>query len=164
MRSGAAAILGRSVDVSGSYKYALAKIGGLIGLALLIGVVVGVGLLLLIIPGVIFAVFLSMSVPAFILERKGVTDSMSRSWNLVSGSWWNVLLVFVVASIIAGIVSAILLAIGGSSFLGYWILSSIAQIVTTPFVALVMVVLYVDLRIRREGLTAATLAAELDAP
>ena len=76
--------LGRPVDVNASYKYAFSRLGGLIGLALLIAIVVGVGFLLLIIPGIILAVFLAMAVPAFIIERKGVTESMSRSWQLVS--------------------------------------------------------------------------------
>ncbi len=162
-RGGAATLVGRPIDVTGSYKYAFSRLGGLIGLSLLVAVVVFVGFLLLFIPGVIFAVFLSMAVPAFIVERKGATDAMSRSWNLVSGSWWHVLATIVVAGILAGIVSGILTSIGGSTFIGYWLLSTVAQMITAPFVALVTVVLYVDLRARTEGLTATALGAELDA-
>jgi hypothetical protein len=102
-------------------------------------------------------------VPAFIIERRGVTDSISRSWNLVSGSWWHVFGVIIVAAIIAGIVNGILTAIGGSTFIGAWLLSAIAQIITAPFVALVSVVLYVDLRVRHESLDAGTLGRDLDA-
>ena len=162
-RGGAAATLGREVDVSASYRYAFSRIGGLIGLALLIGLIVGVGFILLIIPGIIFLVFLSVSVAAFIVERLGAVDSMKRSWRLVSGNWWHTLGVIVVASILAGIVNGILTAIGGSSFLGSWIFSSIAQIITAPWVALVYVLLYVDLRARHEGLSSAQLGTELDA-
>ena len=162
-RGAAGALLGREVDVSASYRYAFSRLGGLIGLALLVALIVGVGFILLIIPGIIFLVFLSMSVPAFIIERRGVTDSISRSWNLVSGSWWHVLGVIVVAAIIAGIVNGILTAIGGSTFIGAWLLSAIAQIITAPFVALVSVVLYVDLRVRHENLDAGTLGRDLDA-
>jgi Uncharacterised protein family (UPF0259) len=163
MRAGGSSLLGRPVDVSNSYRTAFSRLGGLIGLALLVAIVVGIGFILLIVPGLIFAVFLSMSVPAFVVERKGVTESMSRSWNLVSGSWWHVLGVIFVAAILAGVVNGILSAIGGNNFFLYWIFSAIGQILTAPFVALVSIVLYVDLRIRREGLTAETLATELDA-
>jgi hypothetical protein len=162
-RGGAAATLGREVDVSASYRYAFSRIGGLIGLALLIGLIVGIGFILLIIPGIIFLVFLSVSVAAFIVERLGAVDSMKRSWRLVSGNWWHTLGVIVVASILAGIVNGILTAIGGSSFIGSWIFSSIAQIITAPWVALVYVLLYVDLRARHEGLSSAQLGTELDA-
>src|SRR6478736_4797582 len=161
-RGGAAATLGREVDVSASYRYAFSRIGGLIGLALLIGLIVGVGFILLIIPGIIFLVFLSVSVAAFIVERLGVTDAMSRSWKLVSGSWWHTLAVIFVAAIIAGVINGILTAIGGNTFFGAWILSAIAQIITAPFVALLSVVLYVDLRARHESLNATTLATDLD--
>jgi Uncharacterised protein family (UPF0259) len=161
-RGAVAATLGREVDVSASYRYAFSRIGGLIGLALLIGLVVGVGFILFIIPGIILLVFLSVSVAAFIVERLGVTDSMSRSWKLVSGQWWHTLGVIVVTAIIAGIVNGIITAIGGSSFIGAWIFSSIAQIITGPFVGLVYVLLYIDLRARHEGLTAQQLGSELD--
>jgi len=161
-RGGASALIGREVDVSASYQYAFSRLGGLIGLALLIALVVGVGFILLIIPGIIFLVFLAVAVPAFIIERLGVTASMSRSWKLVSGSWWHVLGVIVVAGIIAGVINGILTAIGGHTFLGVWILSAIAQLITAPFVALVGIVLYVDLRARHEGLDSNTLATDLD--
>lgn len=162
-RGAAGSMLGREVDVKASYSYAFSRLLPLIGLAILIGLVVAGGLILLIIPGIIFAVFLSMAVPAFIIERLGVTASMSRSWNLVRNYWWHTLLVIVVAGIIAGVITRILGAIGGSSFIGVWITSAIGQIITAPFTALVAVVLYVDLRARHEGLTADQLGTELDA-
>jgi hypothetical protein len=162
-RGGAAATLGREVDVKASYGYAFSRIGGLIGLALLIGLVVGVGFILFVIPGIIFLVFLSVSVAAFIVERTGAVDSMKRSWRLVSGNWWHTFGVIIVAAILAGIVNGIVTAIGGSSFLGSWIFSSLAQIITAPYVALVYVLLYIDLRARHEGLSSSQLGSELDA-
>jgi len=161
-RGAAGALIGREVDVNASYRYAFSRLWGLIGLAILIALVVGVGFILLIIPGIIFLVFLAVSVPAFIIERLGVTESMSRSWKLVSGSWWHVLGVIVVAAIIAGVINGILTAIGGHTFFGVWIMSTIAQLITAPFVALVGVVLYVDLRARHESLDAGVLGTDLD--
>ena len=160
---GAGSLLGRPVDVGKSFGYAFSRLAGLIGLAFLIGAVVFVGFILLIVPGLILMVFLAMAVPAFVVERKGIGESMSRSWNLVSGSWWHTLGTILVAAILAGIVNSILGSIGGSSFIGSWIFGSIGQILTAPFTALVAIVLYVDLRVRREGLTAEKLASELDA-
>jgi len=162
-RGGAAATLGRDVDVNASYRYAFSRIGGLIGLALLIGLMVGIGFILFIIPGIIFLVFLSVSVVAFIIERLGAVDSMKRSWALVRGNWWHTLGVIIVTALLAGIVNGILTAIGGDSFLGSWIFSSIAQIITAPYVAVVYVLLYIDLRARHEGLSSSQLGTELDA-
>jgi hypothetical protein len=162
-RAGALATLGQPVDVDSSYRYAFSRLGGLIGLALLIALVVGVGFILLIIPGIIFLVFLAVAVPAFIVERLGVTGSMSRSWGLVRGQWWFTLLVIVVTALLTGVVSGILTAIGRGNFFLYWIMSSIAQIITAPFTALVLVLLYFDLRVRHEGLTGDQLRGQLDA-
>jgi hypothetical protein len=161
-RGAAGSLLGRPVDVKASYGYALSRLWGLIGLAILVGLVVGIGFVLFIIPGIIFLGFLAVATPAFVVERLGVTAAMSRSWNLVRGHWWHTLFVIAVAAIIAGVVGQVLGAIGGRSFFGVWITSAIAQIITAPFVALVGVVLYVDLRARREALTGDLLGAELD--
>jgi hypothetical protein len=160
---GASAILGRPVDVKASYEYAFSRLAGLVGLAFLIAIVVGIGFILLVIPGVIFMVFLAVAVPAFIVERLGATDAMSRSWKLVSGNWWFTLGVIVVAGIIAAVVNGILGAIGGNNFFVYWIFTAIGQLITAPFVALVSVILYLDLRVKHEGMTASQLGSELDA-
>jgi len=162
-RGGAAAVLGRPVDVEGSYRYAFSRLGGLIGLALLIALAVFLGFFVLIIGALIVGVFFAMAVPAFIIERSGAVDSMSRSWTLVRGHWWHTFGVIIVAGIIAGVVNGILTAIGGSNFFFSWIMSAIAQSITAPFVALVAVILYVDLRSRHEGLTADQLGSQLDA-
>jgi len=162
-RGGAAAVLGRPVDVDASYRYAFSRLGGLIGLALLIALAVFLGFFVLFIGALIVAVFFAVAVPVFIIERAGAVDSMSRSWKLVSGHWWHTFGVIVVAGIIASVVNSILTAIGGSNFLLSWIFSAIAQSITAPFVALVSVILYIDLRSRHEGLTAEQLGMQLDA-
>jgi hypothetical protein len=162
-RGGAAAVLGRPVDVESSYRYAFSRLGGLIGLAFLIALAVFIGFFFLIIGALIVGVFLAVAVPAFIVERTGATESMSRSWKLVSGQWWHTLVVIFVAGLIVGIINGILTAIGGSNFILSWIFSAIAQSITAPFAALVAVILYIDLRARHEGLTAAQLGSELDA-
>jgi L-cystine uptake protein TcyP (sodium:dicarboxylate symporter family) len=161
-RGAAGSLIGRAVDVGASYRYALSRLGGLIILALLYAIIVAVGFILLIIPGIIFGVFLAVAMPAFIVERKSASEALSRSWNLVSGSFWHTLGVIVVAFILAGIVNGVISALGGSTFIGSWLMSAVAQVITAPFVALVGVVLYVDLRVRREGLDAGTLQRELD--
>lgn len=161
-RGAAGALVGRAVDVAGSYRYAFSRLGGLLILSLLYGLIVAIGFILLIIPGIIFGVFLSMAVPTYIIERRTATDALSRSWNLVSGSFWHTLGVIVVAAILASVVNGVITTLGGNSFVGRWLLGAVAQIITAPFVALVGVVLYVDLRVRREGLDMSTLQRELD--
>jgi hypothetical protein len=149
------------INVGDSYRYAFKRIAGLLLVSILIALAVGVGLILLVIPGIIFAVFFSVAIPAFVIEDKRGTEALSRSWNLVKGSWWHVLGVIFVAGLIAAVVGGILGAIGGSNFFLSWVFGAIAQIITAPFVALVAVVLYLDLRARHEALGPDVLRDEL---
>jgi Membrane domain of glycerophosphoryl diester phosphodiesterase len=160
-RAAAAATVGDPVDVEASYRWGLRRLGGIFVVSVLAFLVILGGFILLVIPGVIFSVMLAVCIPAFVVEGKEGTEALSRSWQLVKGNFWHVLFVIVVTGVLTGIVSSVLNSIGGGSFLGSWILGSIAWIVTAPFSALVSILLYVDLRARAERLTGDTLRAEL---
>jgi len=161
VRAGAQAVIGDPVDAEASYRYGFKRLGSVILIALLSGLIIFAGFLLLVIPGIIFAVFLSLAIPALVVENRRGTDALGRSWNLVSGSFWHVLGTIVVAGIITGVIGGIIGAIGGSNFFLSWVFNAIGQIITTPFAALVGVILYLDVRARRESLTAETLRGEI---
>jgi hypothetical protein len=163
LRAAAQATIGDPVDPEESYRFGFKRLGSVILLSLLVGLAILGGLILLVIPGLIFAVFLSVSIPVLIVENRRGTEAMSRSWNLVKGHFWHALGVILVAAIIAGVISSIIAAIGGDAWFMQWIFSSIGAILTAPFTALVSVLLYLDLRARSEALTADTLRAELAA-
>ena len=82
-------------------------------MSLLVGLAVAGGLILLVIPGLIFLIFLSVSVPVLIVENRRGPSAMSRSWNLVKGHFWHAVGVIIVAGIITGIVGGIIGSIGG---------------------------------------------------
>lgn len=161
LRGAAQATVGDPVDVEASYKWGLRRFGSVLLLAVLVGLVVVAGFILLVIPGIIFLVFFAVSEPALIVENRRGTEAMKRSWNLVRGHFWHALVVILVAAIITGLVSGIIGAIGGGNWFIRWIFTAIAQIITAPFTVLVTVLLYLDLRARKEALTADTLRAEL---
>jgi len=161
VRAGAQAVIGDPVDAEASYRYGFKRLGSVILIALLAGLIIFVGFLLLVIPGIIFAVFLSVAIPALVIENRRGTDALSRSWNLVKGSFWHVLGTFIVAAIITGLIGGLIGAIGGRNFFLSWVFTAIGQTITTPFTALVTVVLYLDLRARQESLSAETLRAEI---
>lgn len=129
---------------------------------------------------VLLYVRLALSTPALMLEttaaatgagrRSSIPDAMRRSAHLVRGSWWRVLGILLVAAVLAWIVQQVVavpltlltLVVGGLSTstgipttLGL-VLQGLGGIIgvtiTAPFTAGVVVLLYVDRRIRREGL------------
>jgi Membrane domain of glycerophosphoryl diester phosphodiesterase len=122
-----------------------------------------------------FSVKFRMAGPAVVLEREGPARSLARSWRLVKGSFWRVFGITLLAGLIVAVTSAILqipfsvlsALVGGSSpFFGGGTYAGgtalgviigaiggiIAGAVTRPIAAGVTVLLYVDMRMRREGL------------
>jgi glycerophosphoryl diester phosphodiesterase family protein len=162
-RASAQAVIGDPVDPEASYRYGFRRFGSVLLVSFLAGLIILVGIILLVIPGLIFAVFLAVAIPALVIENKRGTDALGRSWNLVKGSFWHVLGTVIVAGLIGGIVSSVIGAIGGDNWFLSWIFTSIGQIVVAPFNALVLVILYLDLRARQESLTADTLRREIAA-
>jgi hypothetical protein len=163
LRAAAQATIGDPVDPQESYRFGFKRLGSVILVSLLVGLAVAAGLILLVIPGLIFLIFLSVSVPVLIVENRRGRAALSRSWNLVKGHFWHAVGVIIVAGIITGIVGGIIGSIGGDVWVVRWIFSSIGTIITAPFTALVSVLLYLDLRSRSEALTADTLRTELAA-
>lgn len=160
-RAAGQATVGDPVDTDASYRWGFRHLGSVLLISLLAGLAIFVGLLLLVIPGIIIAVMLTVTIPALIFENKRGTEALSRSWNLVKGHFWHVLGTVIVAGIITGIISGIFGALGGSNWFLFWIFNSIGRIITVPYSALVAVILYLDLRARSEALTGDTVRAEL---
>ncbi len=161
IRAAAQATIGDPVDPEASYRYGFKRIGSVILVSLLVGLAVFGGLILLVIPGLIFAVFLCVAIPALIVENRRGTDAMSRSWNLVKGHFWHTVGVVVVAGLITGVIDGIISSIGGNAWFTRWVFTAIATVLTAPYSALVLVLLYLDLRARSESLTADALRSEL---
>lgn len=168
-------VMGRAVlgeDVSGreAWQRGRSLLLPLIGLVLLTSVLWLGGTVFFIVPGVFLYVVWSLAPAALMLERRGVIDSMRRSWRLVMGSWWRIFGILLLASIIAGAVGQLILApftVAGFAIDGFasqpgeglplatLLLTAlggiIATTITLPFSAGVIALLYVDQRMRREA-------------
>jgi hypothetical protein len=163
-RAAAGSVVGVTIDAESSYRYGLARLGSILLIGILTGLAVGIGFIFLVIPGLFLLVKFAVSIPALVVENKRGTQAMSRSFQLTGGHFWHVAGTVLLAAIITGIVSGILTAPFSSS--GWFIRAigaSIAQIVTAPFTALVAVLVYLDLRARKESLSSDGLRAELAA-
>jgi hypothetical protein len=160
-RASAQSTVGDPVDVGASYQFGFRKFGPVLVTSFVVALAVGIGFLLLFIPGVFFMGMFAVAIPVVVIEGKDVGAALSRSWELVKGNFWHALGTVVVAFVIAGVISAILGVFAGSNWFLGWIFGSIAAIITTPFTAMVTVLLYLDLRTRVENLTSSQLKSEL---
>lgn len=118
----------------------------LIALQIIVNVLIGVGLILLIVPGVIAALILIASVPAFVVEGLGVFDAMSRSAELTRGNRMRIL---AVGLIVLGIYIAVAL-IGALLVAATPVIGVLALIIVAvllyPYVSIITAVLYFRLR------------------
>jgi hypothetical protein len=140
--------------------------GALIGGLAAIGAIAGIVLTIW------FTIMFRMAGQAVVLEREGPARALARSWRLIRGSFWRVLGITLLAGLIVVVTAGVLqipfgllaaLAGGGNSLLpgtggnvaGILISAVggvVAGAVARPISAGVAVLLYVDLRMRREGL------------
>ncbi len=172
------AVLGQPVSLSAAWARVRPQIWKLLGLSVLVGICWVVASFACLLPGIWIYIALSVAAPALVLERSTVTGAMSRSWNLVKNNWWRLfgieLLARFITFVITGLITAaftflgIILGVGSvfsmssietsdtGSRIGQAVLSgiggTIAGAITYPFMAAVVVLLYVDLRMRKEGL------------
>jgi hypothetical protein len=134
-----------------------------------IAVLVAIPLVLTLVAALLYLyTALAFAPVAIVLERKSVMDAITRSFALVRNHFWRVLGIRLLASLVAGLVAgavAVPFSIAGQVTVlsadssGPVILaaaiaavgSAIGQIVTAPFTAGVVVLLYTDIRIRAEA-------------
>jgi hypothetical protein len=175
------ALLGGSV-LAGLLPAAGILVGLVVGLVVgllfngIAGAVAGIvlGVILLIFPGVYLWGMLALTTPAIVLERLGPLQGLRRSWQLVRPDFWRVwgirALAALIGSFLSGIIATpfatvgtiVLLAGGlngdpaGWRQLVFLVASAIGGIVAgsvvLPYQSGVIGLLYVDRRMRGEGL------------
>ncbi len=160
-RAAAGTFLGRDMDVHESYRFGLARFWSIVLVGLLAALAVAGGFLLLVIPGFIVLAHLVCTLPALVIENRRGREALRRSWNLVSGFGWPVFGTIIVAGILTGVLSSILTAPFGDNTLARAIGQSISSIVTMPYTALVGILIYLDLRVRKERYGPAELESDL---
>jgi membrane-anchored glycerophosphoryl diester phosphodiesterase (GDPDase) len=133
--------------------------------------VVGATILLLVIAGFTVGVRLAVSLPAVVVEGRSWRHALSRSWSLVSGHWGHVLgtlfLAFVVISLVGTLISVFIGSLVGMLAGDGWLAQTLVQAainaLTLSYFLTVWVLLYLDLRARKEPLDLDTLRADLQA-
>ena len=180
------AYLGEPVSWSGALRAVRPRFWRVIGASILKGLllsapvfaallVIGIGVAIQQ-PAIVILVFLALIVVVYliymrvalvpatvVLEDNGVGASLRRSWELTAGHARRVfgalalayLIVIALQLTVMGIVTVV------SNFAVGQIAANLASIVTYPIVAGVIVLMYYDLRIRKEGFDLEVMSADL---
>jgi hypothetical protein len=163
----------RRTSMTAALAFAMSRFLPLLVASFLVGVLVFIGTCLCCVPGIYFAVIYSFVGQVVVLERLGVGESLQRSQNLVTGFWWRVFgvlfLIGLVALAVQGVIAMCLafalpsekiIPVQGGGFrvevnpLNHVISSltgQLVQILFASYIAVCTTLLYLDLRIRKEG-------------
>ena len=171
--------LGKPFTIQSAYSQGVKRLGSVIGSSFLVGLavtipaiavgaclsVVRVGFLavLLVIP---IAIFLgtrwSLYSPAIVVDDIGAVAGLTRSWELTKDFFWRVFgtsflatLLTLLLTLLPGLFVRYILGLMGVPFrligVADVVVQQIALIFATPFAVAVRVLIYYDLRIRKEG-------------
>jgi hypothetical protein len=163
-RAVAAEVAGQDPSVEQSYRFGFHRLGSVLLVSVLVGLATIGGLILLIIPGIYIGIRLCVSIEALVIEGRRGTEAMGRSWGLVGGHWWHAFGTVVVGGLLTGSVNAVITApFGDTGWFVQAVAAAVATVVTLPYSALVGVLLYLDLRARKESLTMEALKTDLQA-
>lgn len=163
------ALIGLAILIVGALPGILIAVAGAGGAGVIVGVL---GVLAAGILAVYVLVLLSLATPVLVLEKSRVVESLRRSRMLVAGAWWRVTGITFLAGLLAALISGVItvpfsIAAGaGSVFSGHvtsdqfqftpllinGIGGLIAITITRPFSSGVLALLYIDRRMRAEGL------------
>lgn len=164
---------GNRVGVGKAIGYALSRFVPLFAVSLIFGLMYFVGIMLCCVPGFyVLATYLFVA-QVVTLERRGVGESLSRSAELADGYRWRVLGVFLLVSIIGAVCQGMVQQILGLILPGQQVIpgpngkmqfqinvlnmqivtaaSYLVGIVFNAYQAVCVTLLYLDLRIRKEG-------------
>jgi hypothetical protein len=111
------------------------------------------------IVGIPFAIYLAIKwilvTPVILFEGKSVSESLSRSSQLVKNNWWRILVYMIIIGILVMLISWIL---GLIPYIG----STIGTIITLPITVISTTLIYFTLRVEKEQYHPAQLKVDMD--
>jgi hypothetical protein len=165
------AYLGSRPDWRTSLAYVARRLHSIVWVSVLTYVLGFLALLALVVPGVYLFIAWTVAVPVLLTEDVRGMKALGRSRRLTRGFWWRTFAVVLLGSLLSGVIDAIVgtvvgavlftgesdLAIFTVDFLG----GTVGSVITTPLIAAFVVVLYIDLRVRKEGFDLQLLAERI---
>lgn len=153
MRLAREAYLDRTPDLADAFRSLSRVVVPLIVATILMSLILLLGLVLFIIPFFILLARFFAVRPAIVLEQAGINESFARSAKLSSDSKGHILATLMLAGLIVILVSmglGVIVSMMPNQVVAF-IVAVILALTLYPFLAIVEVLLYFDMRIRKEG-------------
>ncbi len=156
-------------NISKALNHGLKRFFPVLGVGLIITILMVIGAVIFVIPALIVTAVFAVSIPATVVEKTGVFQSLTRSSQLTKGQRWRVFGTMVIAGLVwavpiflisfflEGATKNLASADTISSIFDY-VINSIGS----AYFAIVIAVTYHKLRSAKEGLNSKELAAVFD--
>jgi hypothetical protein len=153
---------GRPFNIGQSLGVGFGRLVPVVCVALLSALFTGVAFILLFVPGLIVICMLYVAVPVCVIEKPGIFASLDRSAKLTKGSRWQIFGLIALVFIVGIIVQLGLKGVFG--IFGIWgeLLNFGFQVIATSFGAVLVAVVYHELRMTKEGIDIDNLANVFD--
>jgi len=188
------AYLGKTIAFGGSFSLGLKRYWSVWGANLLVGLAVGVPIglmvvcaatamadlswivIILALPVVVYlSTRWSLVMPAIVLENIGATDGLKRSWSLTDQFFWRVMgtsfaarLLTMLITMLPSYFAAYLFSLSDLPYEAVQVINlfieQVALLISLPFSQAVVVLIYYDLRVRKEGFDLEVLAGDSNTP
>jgi hypothetical protein len=175
--------LGREATIAGSWRYVLRRGLAYLATSLRVARNIFLGSILFIVPGILMAFFYFFVPQVMIVEERYRREATQRSRELAAGQWGRIFVVGVLTLVLSGgalalagalkhgLASVFPFLVGSADGLSVPLPAALtkefldagAKILVLPFTWLLGVLLYFDVRIRKEGFDIELLAQEMDA-
>jgi hypothetical protein len=160
----AAEVAGEDPSVEQSYRFGFHRLGSVLLVSVLVGLATIGGLILFIIPASTSGCGWRSASRRWWWRAGGGPKPWAGPWGLVGGHWWHAFFTLLVAALLTGIVNAVITApFNSMSWFVQALAAAVATVVTLPYSALVGVLLYLELRARKEQVSLEALRADLQA-
>jgi hypothetical protein len=151
---------GQRVDLVESLRVGLRRFFPVLGVAIATTILGYLGLFVFVVPGLMFFALAFVAIPACVVERRGVFASIGRSADLTRGHRWKIFALMLLCSVSQIVAASLLDNLStitgvGPAFVGYLVWNG----AWGAFYAICAVVTYHDLRVAREGVDTAQIAA-----
>jgi hypothetical protein len=154
--------LSGNVTFGGALRFALRIVLPLLGTWILASLMIVVGLVFFILPGLILLLLFALLTPVMVTEGAFGLTALERSWHLMNGNMLRALGLILVTAILSsaltagvGMMAGFLPVIGG-------VLSGVAQAAANAFGTVTLVMLYFDIRCRKEAFDLEHLARQVE--
>jgi len=157
---------GEDLAVATALQGSLGRIVTLVLMSILFSIALVVGMVLLIVPGLILMVSLILAWNLVVFEGKGPVDALTGSHRLVWGNWWRTATILTIGFIIVCIIYfAVALVIGlvmplvglGAQdpfmfgLVTGLVIGAVVNLLVTPYFIALLISVYWDLKLRKEG-------------